>query len=348
MVKTRQLLLIFLVCSLFASRVLLAQTTLTQIRDTIVNADGTPFNGTVVITWNGFTGSNTGTISPLSTSARVYNGTLSVLLVPTTTASPGTFYQAVYYGNDGAAAWTETWQVPPSSTPLTLSTVRTSASTGSGTSTGTGGGSGTGGGTSGSGQYATLPISLNQITGLSAILGSLNSAIAGLNTQLNTIGSTPPTTAAFVDSDSLSGTLDGVNANFTLSQTPVPASSLSVFRNGLLQSLGVDYTVSGSAITFLPGSVPLPADLLNAAYRVAAPGPTAIFIDSETPAGVINGNNLNFTLQITPNPPGSLKLYKNGVLLMQNIDYTLGANVIVFSTNITPQTGDALRASYRH
>ena len=347
MVKTRQLLLIFLVCALFAARVTLAQTTLTQIRDTVVNADGSPFNGTVVITWNGFTGSNPGTIAPLSTSARVYSGTLSVLLVPTTTASPGTFYQAVYYDTNGVAVWTETWQVPPSGTPLTLSTVRTSASTGSGASTGTGGGSGTTG-TGGSGQFATLPISLNQITGLSAILASLNFAISGLNTQLNTIGSTPPTTASFVDSDSLSGTLDGVNATFNLSQTPVPASSLSVFRNGLLQSLGIDYTVSGSAVTFLPASVPLPADLLNAAYRVAAPGPTAIFIDSEIPSGVIDGNNSNFMLQITPNPAGSLKLYKNGVLLVQNTDYALGNNIIVLNTNITPQPGDALLASYRH
>lgn len=48
------------------------------------------------------------------------------------------------------------------------------------------------------------------------------------------------------------GTIDGVNTAFTLSAAPVPASTLFVFLNGAYQTAGgVDFTLSGSTITFL-------------------------------------------------------------------------------------------------
>src|SRR5947209_264806 len=157
--KFRQLASILLLTATLLTTGALAQTNLTQIRDTINNSDGTPFNGTLVITWNGYSTTLSGTISPLSTSARIYNGALSVLLVPTTTAASGSYYQVVYYSSDGTTTWTEEWSVPPSSNALSVSGVRTSSgSTGTGTGTGTGSGTGT---------YATLPIALNQVTGLS-------------------------------------------------------------------------------------------------------------------------------------------------------------------------------------
>ncbi len=351
MVKTRQPLPVLLICSLLAVQAAFAQSTLTQIRDTVANADGSPFNGTVVITWNGSTGSNSGTTAPLSTSAHIYSGALSVLLVPTTTASSSSFYQAAYYSNSGLITWTETWQVPPSSTPLTISTVRTST-TQSGGGGSTGGGTGTGGSSgSGGGQYATLPISITQVVSLSADLASINLSIAALTTQLNNLsltGMAAGTTAAFVDSESPSGTLNGTNTGFTLSHIP-SSGSLSVYRNGLLQTPGVDYSVSGSALTFLPASVPRITDTITAYYRIPGSAPLASFTDAETPAGTIDGSNLSFTLATAPSPALSLKLYKNGVLLNQNGDYTLAGNIVSFaSAAVTPQPGDLLVASYRH
>ncbi|MDQ2711747.1 MAG: hypothetical protein M3Y24_05825 [Acidobacteriota bacterium] len=332
---------------MLAVKAAVAQSTLTQIRDTVVNSDGTPFSGTVVITWNGFTGPSGGTVSPLSTSARIYNGALSVLLVPTTTASAGTFYQAVYNSSNGLITWTETWQVPPSTTAVTLSTIRTSTTQGGGT-----GGSG---GATGApvGQYATLPISINQVSSLSADLASINSAIAALTAQVtalsaNSVSSTG-SSAAFIDAESPAGTVDGTNTAFNLTQLPSPAGSLSVYRNGLLQSAGVDYTVTGSAVTFLPASVPRTTDVVSAFYRVAGTGPIMTFTDSEIPGGVIDGNNLVFTVAAAPNPAISLKLYKNGVLLTQNTDYAVsGASITFSSLSITPQVNDSLLASYRH
>jgi uncharacterized membrane protein YgcG len=160
MLTLRRFLSIAILCSAVFVNCALAQTTLTQIQDTVRNPDGTLFSGTVVITFNGFT--TPGTTAPQSTSAQIYTGALSVLLVPTTTASPGAYYQAIYNSSNGMVTWTETWSVPSSSAPVTLSQVRTST-TQNGGSGGTGGGSGGSGGSSGGGNIA-LPIDVAPVS----------------------------------------------------------------------------------------------------------------------------------------------------------------------------------------
>ena len=402
-----------------------AQSSLTQIRDTITNPDGTPFNGMVVITWNGYSVPSGTPVSELSASAQIYNGALSVLLVPTTTATAGTYYQVVYSSSNGTVTWTETWQVPPSTTPLTLSQVRTSTTEGS---------SGGGTTTTGSGQYATLPIAISQVTSLSADLNNINtqitaltaqvaalasgtsvgslqttvnalsSTVSGLSTTLNGLTTTVnglstsvatntssistlttsvatatstvsgfstslanltntvsglqatvnsltsgSSTTVFVDSEVPAGALNGTNTSFTLANAPSPATSFSLYRNGLLQSPGVDYTLNGMALTFLSPSTPLPGDIIQASYRMPGSGTSSTFVDAATLTGTINGTNLTFILASAPNPVASLKLFKNGLLLAQPGDYSVSGTTITFaSTATTPQVGDTLSASYRH
>ena len=323
----------------------LAQTNLTQIRDTIKNSDGTPFNGTVVITWNGFSTTLSGTISPLSTSARIYNGALSVLLVPTTTAATGSYYQVVYYSTNGTVMWTETWQVPPSSNSLSVAAVRVSTTTGSGSGTSGGAGSATGS------QYATLPISISQVTNLSSSLSQINSSLATLTSAVNGLTTATPSGISFVDGETPSGTMNGTNAVFTLSQSPSPASSLELYRNGLVQTVGIDYTLSGQAITFLTADVPVAGDVLQAYYRISSGTATTSsfsFADDEVPTGTINGTNLTFSLAAAPSPAGNLRLYKNGMLLQQHNDYSLSGNTVTFVSAAAPQTGDSVVAYYRH
>jgi uncharacterized protein YoxC len=372
----------------------------------------------VVITWNGFSVPSGTPVSQLSASAQIYNGALSVLLVPTTTATAGTYYQVVYSSSNGTVTWTETWQVPPSTTPLTLSQVRQSTTQGSGGTTPSGGNTG---------QYATLPIAISQVTNLSSDLNSINNSVAALGTQVaalassttvatlqasvtgltttvngltttvnglsstvasnntavaslttnvnsvnatvsglstnltslqNTVNglsstinnlSSVGTTAVFVDSEIPGGSVNGTNTSFILANAPSPVSSFQLYRNGLLQSSGVDYSLSGMTITFLAGSTPLTGDILQASYRLPGTGIGAAFVDAATPTGTINGTNLVFTLASAPNPATSLKLFKNGLLLSQNGDYSLSGSTITFAgTATTPQTGDTLLASYRH
>lgn len=288
MQKFRHRFLASLFCSSIFLGCALAQSTLTPIHDTVLNSDGTLFDGTIAVTWSGPLPPGE-TESQLSATARVYNGALSLILVPNTS---GTTYQAVYTSTDGTKTWTETWQVPVSTTPLTLSEIRVTGSSGGGT-----------GGES----------------------------------------------AAFVDAEVPSGTPNGTVTVFTLTNTPSPAASLEVYRNGVLQRQGVDYTVSGTSITFASGSIPQTGDLLQSFYRISGAATLVSFADAETPSGAINGTNLAFTLAHAPNPALSLRLYKNGILLLQNSDYVLSGSAITFSdTTKTPHTGDSLIGFYRY
>ena len=62
----------------------------------------------------------------------------------------------------------------------------------------------------------------------------------------------------------ISGTIDGINTDFTLDALPNPADNLEVYRNGLIQTPGEAYVYSGLDLTFLPGAVPQPGDDLIA------------------------------------------------------------------------------------
>jgi uncharacterized phage infection (PIP) family protein YhgE len=177
---------------------------------------------------------------------------------------------------------------------------------------------------------------------------TLNNTVTSLSAQLDalTAGST---TAQFTDGETPSGTMDGSNGTFTLAAAPGPPTSLQLYRNGLEQANGTDFTISGNTITFLNGNVPRSTDIVQAFYRVPGTGQAATFSDAEIPSGPINGTNATFTLAAAPNPVLSLKLYKNGMLLQQNGDYTLSSARITFtSAQVTPQTGDSITAFYRH
>lgn len=72
-----------------------------------------------------------------------------------------------------------------------------------------------------------------------------------------------------------------------------------------------------------------------------------IFVDNETPTGTVNGENAVFNLSTSPSPAASLRLYVDGVLQYQNVNYTLLGAVVTFEHFSIPQTGEALRAFYR-
>jgi hypothetical protein len=345
MARLRPLLQIILISTIVAGCAL-AQSNLTQIQDTVYNPDGSLFNGTLVITYTG-TPNQGGNPAPYNTSAHIYNGVLSVLLVPSTTSNPPFYYQAVYSSNDGLTTWSELWQVPPSSTPLKLAQVRVSNTSG--------GGSGT-------------QVQISQVIGLTSDLAAINSSLSTLTSSIASINSSVTTLSSkvnaltalvnglapasinvgFVDAEAPVGLINGTNATFTLANLPSAGTAVSVYRNGVHLDSGVDYTITGPTITFLSGQIPQLGDIVLAYYRINATSATPMFVDSETPSGTINGTNTVFHLAAIPAPALSLRLYKNGILLQENVDYVLSGNTITFSSQgITPQTGDILLAYYR-
>jgi hypothetical protein len=71
----------------------------------------------------------------------------------------------------------------------------------------------------------------------------------------------------FSDRESPTGLIDGVNAIFTLSHTPSPATSLLLTKNGQTMYAGTAFTLSANQITFLGGYIPVTGDVLFCWYR---------------------------------------------------------------------------------
>ena len=65
-----------------------AQSGLTTIQDTLFDADGARYNGTLTIQWSTFDTTNPGTIIQQSKTVQVVNGNLLVQLAPNNTATP--------------------------------------------------------------------------------------------------------------------------------------------------------------------------------------------------------------------------------------------------------------------
>ena len=254
---------------------------LTTIQDVLYKADGTPFNGVLIISWNSFQGADNSAIAAQSTTSKVVNGNLRVQLVPTTTSHPPTSY-TVTYNSDGRVQFSETWTVPSSNLPVRVRDVRTAVN-----SPDTGGAD-------------TASVQETDIVGLTADLGArpvkgpgyatgrtavvnaqgaIETAAGSLSDCVHVDGSSGPcgtggTTqpAAFVDGDSPAGIVDGANTSFTLSAVPSPLSSLELYRNGMLQKAGQDFNLAGTTVEFVAAAAPQQGDTLLAFYRYSGAG----------------------------------------------------------------------------
>jgi hypothetical protein len=71
----------------------------------------------------------------------------------------------------------------------------------------------------------------------------------------------------YSDGEVPSGAVNGTNAQFTVLAAPNPLNSLQLFRNGVLQKQGLDYSVSSQTLTFIGGAIPQIGDTLVLSYR---------------------------------------------------------------------------------
>lgn len=74
------------------------------------------------------------------------------------------------------------------------------------------------------------------------------------------------TPSTFVDAEIPTGTINGVNAAFTLANTPV-VGSVHLYLNGLRMRPTTDFTVAGTTITYSAGAKPQTGDNHYADYR---------------------------------------------------------------------------------
>jgi hypothetical protein len=276
----------FLLAALCLTSSWAATPQLTTIQDVLYKADGTRFNGILTISWSSFQSADSADIVTQSVTVKVIAGNLRVQLVPSPT-SPASYYTVVY-NSDGRVQFQETWWVPASAQPVRVSAVRVNNPVPAGA-------------TSPGGEISGGPITESQVTGLTAdlaarplegpafatgraavinTLGSIDAASGNpadclhVDGSSGVCGSSGGATASFMDGDSPGGIVDGSNKTFTLSQSPTPATSLALYRNGILQKVSRDYALSGNTLVFVTADTPLPGDTLLAFYRLAGTGGT--------------------------------------------------------------------------
>ncbi len=268
-----------LLLAMAAATIAVGQPALTPIQDILYRADGSRFNGTLFIKWNSFLAGDSSNIATSNLTLQIVNGVLRVNLVPTTTATPGAQYNVTYNMN-GINQFTEVWAVPPSTLPLRVRDVRVSQGSVVGP------------------PAVTTPTQISDVTGLSnellirpirgtgfaigraAIInqaGQLEGAVGNLTDCVRVDGSSRSLrrsggggSQVFVNGETPSGTIDGVNTTFLLAFVPSPPASLQLYRNGLLLLSAVDYVLADRTITFFLASIPVPGDLLSVAYRYGA------------------------------------------------------------------------------
>jgi hypothetical protein len=307
---------------LMSTCALKAQPTLTTIQDTVYRADGRRFNGTLTISWKSFTAGDSTNVAMQSTTSRIVNGVLFVQLVPSTTATPSYYYN-VLYTSDAREQFTELWAVPPSTVPLGVANVRISGlltSSGGGTNGSSGGGS-TGNDTSGG---TATSVTESQVAGLvndlavrpvegpafapgrTAMIntsGQVDAVVGNPGDCVHVDGSTGAcfdTTllATFVDAEVPAGLINGSNATYTLVNPPQPVTSLSLYRNGVLQAAGFDFTLTGNTVQFTPASLPQTNDTLTASYRVGGNGGSPT-LQINTMAPLAGGGSLGSALNLS-------------------------------------------------
>jgi hypothetical protein len=272
----------FFLAAVFLASAWAATPQLSTIQDVLYKADGSRFNGILTISWGTFQSTDSANIVMQSITVRVVSGILRVQLVPSP-VTPAAYYTVVY-NSDGRVQFQETWSVPASTTPLKVSAVRVNAASAAITT---------------GGNITTGPILESQVTGLVADLaarplegpafspgsvavindlGSIDGVTGNpsdcvhVDGSSGTCGTGGGTSASFIDSESPSGIVDGSNTTFTLSQTPSPTASLAMYRNGIMQKVTQDFSISGGSVAFVTTNTPQPGDTLVASYRVAGVG----------------------------------------------------------------------------
>ncbi len=268
---------------------------LTTIQDVLYKADGSLFNGTALIEWMSFTAADSSPIMTQNLTVHIIKGALKVQLVPTTNAASPAYYR-VRYNSDGRVQFEEVWHVPPSTAVLRLRAVRASDTS---SDAGAPGELGTEVQISDvvglMPELASRPVKSPQFSSSRAVFinsrGELESVPGDISGCVHVDGSSGPCGAspAFVDGEVPSGDVNGANAVFGLVSVPEPASSLLLFRNGVLQKQGLDYTLSGSSITFTAAAIPQTGDALVASYRTGGASSLAALTSAPVGAQVLCG-----------------------------------------------------------
>lgn len=122
------------------------------------------------------------------------------------------------------------------------------------------------------------------------------------------------------------------------------AITLSQIQAGAINGIMVNLAVGGSGWTLaqLDPSIVLDTSTVPPTLKaVSAATPQTSWV---TPTGTVDGTNAVFTIPSAPNPPASLTVVRNGLVLSVGNDFNLSGTTITFVAGAIPQVGDTIRA----
>jgi hypothetical protein len=163
--------------------------------------------------------------------------------------------------------------------------------------------------------------------------------------------STIPLQVSQIRTGTLSAPNSGSNTGQGGTSTTVTESSVIGLQADLAQRplKGVGFGTDAVAMVNNDGQIEtVVGDVGDCVYVDGTAGPCGqpVFSDAETPGGIVDGANNTLTLANTP-LGSSLMLFRNGLYMTPNFDYTLTGLTVHFVTGAVPQPGDTLTASYR-
>jgi hypothetical protein len=112
-------------------------------------------------------------------------------------------------------------------------------------------------------------LSIEAIEGLAKILEELsknNKVVSGSKPVGSGISAKKSLQFLFIDDETPSGTINGVNTDFIIKRTPV-LGSLKVYRGGARQRITEDYTLAHKTISFI--NAPQVGEIILCDYRVS-------------------------------------------------------------------------------
>lgn len=141
------------------------------------------------------------------------------------------------------------------------------------------------------------------------------------------------------------GTINGINAAFTIVGTPT-AATLLVFVDGVREKIAAWSLTGPSTITFNAGFIPQVGQSLEVYYAVSI-DTTSVY--QEIPSGTINGINDTFALAHTPPYASGAVVFVDGLKRAPTewtLVVSLGVSSIKFNAGSIPQLGQSLEVYY--
>lgn len=155
---------------------------------------------------------------------------------------------------------------------------------------------------------------------------------------------------SIVTGETPTGLINGTNTAYTIATAFTPGS-LRVFLNGqrLFPGVSNDYTENASLTGFTMNHAPLTGDVLLVDYNIGSTvimQGTNVFINQETPTGLVNGSNAAYTTA-KGYISGTLQVFINGLLQAPGTHVTeVSPTAGTFTLDTAPVTGDIVRVSY--